>query len=63
MKLGLDKMINQIRRLWADKGEKDVDFTVQETKLHTALQHLKKAADDLSRASEVLIEVIKERGA
>ncbi len=56
-------MINQIRRLWADKGEKDVDFTVQETKLHTALQHLKKAADDLSRASEVLIEVIKERGA
>lgn len=62
MKLGLDKMINQIRRLWADKGTNDRDFTEQEKKLQGALQHLKIAADSLSRASQTLLDVINSKG-
>lgn len=54
-------MLNQIRRLWADKGLDDRDFTAQEQKLNSALQHLKEAADNLSKASAVLIDVIQKK--
>lgn len=52
-------MLNQIRRLWADNGVNDKDFTSQENKLKEALQHLKECADNLSKASSMLIDVIK----
>lgn len=55
-------MLNQIKRLWVDKGLDDKDFTAQEQKLNSALQHLKEAADNLSKASAVLIDVIQKRG-
>lgn len=61
MKSGLGKMINQIRRLWADNGKNDKDFTDQETKLRDALHHLKTAADSLSRASQTLLDVINSK--
>lgn len=54
-------MINQIRRLWSDTGSGDKDFTDQETKLKDALEHLKVAADSLSRASQTLLDVINAR--
>lgn len=62
MKLGLG-MFNQLRRLWTDDGSNDKDFTGQEQKLNDALIHLREAANSLSRASDVLIEVIRTKGA
>lgn len=56
-------MFNQIRRIWTDNGSNDKDFTGQEQKLNDALVHLRDAADSLSRASAVLIEVIRTKGA
>lgn len=61
MKSELNKMLNQIRRLWADNGSNDRDFTSQEKQLKEALSHLKEAADNLSRASTVLIDVINSK--
>jgi hypothetical protein len=60
MKSGL-KMFNQLRRLWADDGRNDKDFTSQELQLHDALAHLKQAADSLSRASQTLMDVLNSR--
>lgn len=56
-------MFNQIRRIWADRGLGDRDFTSQEAKLKDALIHLQEAANSLSRASETLLDVINTKGA
>jgi hypothetical protein len=61
MNLELDKMLNQIRRLWTDKGHDDKDFTDQEIRLHDALEHLKVAADSLSKASQTLMDVLHSK--
>jgi predicted HTH domain antitoxin len=53
-------MFNQIRRIWADNGSGDKDFTPQEEQLKRALEHLQQAADSLSRASEALLDVINK---
>lgn len=50
-------MLNQIRRIWADTGLGDKDFTMEETKLKEALLNLKHSADQLSKASTVLLEL------
>lgn len=55
-------MFNQLRRIWADTGTEDKDFTPQELKLKDALKHLKEASDNLSRASELLLHVIETKG-
>ena len=54
-------MINQIRRIWADYGADDKDFSVQESQLRSALEHLRDAANSLSRASEMLLDVINSK--
>lgn len=54
-------MLNQIRRIWADKGKDDKDFAVEELKLKEALSTLKSAADDLSKASGALLDMINSR--
>jgi len=54
-------MINQIRRIWADKGANDKDFSLQESQLRTALEHLRDAANSLGRASEMLLDVINSK--
>lgn len=61
MKSGLEKMINQFRRIWADKGRGDKDFSSKEIQLRTALEHLRDAANSLSRASEMLLDVINSQ--
>lgn len=58
MKSGLNKMLNQFRRIWTDKGMGDKDFTSKEIQLRTALEHLRDAANSLGRASEMLLDVI-----
>lgn len=55
-------MFNQLRRIWADNGSGDKDFTPQEERLKDALLHLQQAADSLSRASETLLGVIQSKG-
>lgn len=55
-------MFNQIRRIWSDGGKGDKDFSSQEQKLKDALIHLKEAADSLSKAAEVLKDVIETKG-
>jgi len=54
-------MINQIRRIWADNGSEDKDFSVQESQLRTALEHLRDAAHSLGRATETLLDVIHSK--
>lgn len=55
-------MFNQIRRIWADTGSGDKDFTPQEERLKDALRHLQEAANSLSKASETLLYVIQSKG-
>jgi hypothetical protein len=54
-------MLNQFARLWTDKGRDDKDFTMQELKLKQALTDFKSAADQLSRASAALLDLINSR--
>lgn len=51
-------MLNQIRRIWADKGKDDKDFTEEDLKLKQALSTLKTASADLSKASSALLDLI-----
>lgn len=51
-------MLNQIKRIWTDKGKNDKDFTLEELKLKQALSTLRTAADDLSRASSALLDML-----
>jgi hypothetical protein len=50
----MNKVINQFRRLYDDKGLNDHDFSDQEARLREARDHLTKATDALMRASERL---------
>lgn len=54
-------MLNQIRRIWADKGKDDKDFTEEELRLKQALLELKSASATLSRASATLLDLIYSR--
>lgn len=54
-------MLNQFRRLWGDNGKNDKDFTEEELKLKAAITDLKKSADQLSRASTALLDLINSR--
>ena len=55
-------MFNQLRRIWADDGRDDKDFSEQEQRLRDALEHLKDAALSLSKAADHLTYVIKTKG-
>lgn len=51
-------MLNQFRRLWGDNGKNDKDFSPEEDKLRAALNELKRSADQLSKASTVLLDLL-----
>lgn len=51
-------MLNQFRRLWGDNGKNDKDFAPEENKLRVALLDLKRSADQLSKASTVLLDLL-----
>lgn len=51
-------MLNQFKRLWGDNGKNDKDFSGQELELREALMELKRSADQLSRASTVLLDLL-----
>lgn len=50
----MDKLLNQWRRLYADDGSNDVDFTDREEKLQQAKARLASKAQELVRAAENL---------
>ncbi len=50
----MNKVINQFRRLYDDKGTNDHDFSEQEARLREAQAHLKRATESLMRSSEML---------
>lgn len=47
----MDKILNQFRRIYADNGSGDVDFTEQETRLREATGRVITATIELVRAS------------
>lgn len=49
--------VNQFRRIYADNGKGDVDFSKQEEKLRLSQIKLTQATQDLVRASERLNNV------
>lgn len=51
-------MVNQFRRISSDDGRGDKDFTAQEERLRQAEQRLTEAAALLSKASEILRDVL-----
>lgn len=50
----MNKVINQFRRLYDDKGANDHDFSVQEERLRVAQYNLEQATNELIRSSERL---------
>ena len=50
----MDKILNQFRRIYADYGKGDIDFTDQEERLRQSENKLAQATQDLVRASENL---------
>lgn len=50
----MNKIINQFRRIYADNGSGDRDFSVQEALLKIANEKVVKATEELIKASERL---------
>lgn len=50
----MNKVLNQFRRLYDDRGANDHDFTEQETRLREAHEKLTEATNELLRSSEIL---------
>lgn len=50
----MEKVLNQFRRLYDDRGENDHDFSDQEERLRIANYNLTKATEALTKSSELL---------
>ncbi|MCS3451913.1 hypothetical protein M2222_008310 [Bradyrhizobium elkanii] len=57
----MNQIINQFRRIFADDGRGDKDFTQQEERLKKAQNELKEASASLARAANHLADFIKAR--
>lgn len=57
----MNQIMNQFRRIFADNGSGDKDFTEQEAQLRRAQNELTDAAAALSRAANILSDFIKAR--
>jgi hypothetical protein len=57
----MNNIANQFRRIFADDGRGDKDFAKQEEKLRQAQQYLKEAADGLTKAANILSDLIRSR--
>jgi len=53
------QVVNQIKRIWADDGRGDKDFSEQEAKLRQVQGQLITATEALKSASETLIDLIQ----
>lgn len=50
----MNKVFNQFRRLYDDRGKDDYDFTEAEERLRIANNNLTKATEALTKSSELL---------
>lgn len=57
----MSSIISQFRRIFADDGRGDRDFTAQEERLVQARQHLLDAAQQLVSAADLLSDFLKSR--
>ena len=57
----MNSVVNNFRRIFADNGSGDKDFTDQETRLREAQQYLKDATEGLTKAAGILSDLIKAR--
>lgn len=57
----MNQIINQFRRIFADDGRGDKDFTKQEERLKKAQDELKEASASLARAANHLADFINAR--
>lgn len=57
----MTQIVNQVKRIWADDGRGDKDFSEQEARLRKVQQQLTNATQALKSASETLIELIHAR--
>lgn len=53
----MDKLINQFRRIYADNGTGDMDFSEQEERLRQSQLRLQQATQELVRTAERLRDV------
>ena len=51
-------VLNQFRRIYSDDGRNDKTFVVEEYKLRASISRLKKATDELIRASQTLSDLL-----
>lgn len=56
------QVANQFRRIFADDGRGDKDFSESEARLHEAQKNLWAATDMLTKASEILTGLLKTKG-
>lgn len=57
----MNQVLNQVKRLWSDTGSCDKDFTVEDIKLKKAQNHLREATEALTKASNLLTDLIKSK--
>jgi hypothetical protein len=57
----MNSIANQFRRIFSDDGRGDKDFTGQEERLRKAQQHLTEAAEGLTKAANILADLLKLR--
>lgn len=57
----MNSIVNQVRRIFRDDGREDKDFAVQETRLRQAQKYLTEAAQGLTKAANILADLIRER--
>lgn len=55
------QVLSQFRRIFSDNGSGDKDFSDQEERLRQAQSYLKTATDSLSKASQIMSDLIKSR--
>lgn len=59
----MDRLFNQIRRIYSDDGRHDVDFTEREFALQAAKERLAAHTQELIRAAQNLNRAAIEAGA
>lgn len=54
-------VINQFRRIYTDDGRNDRSFAVDEFKLRASLMRLKKATEEVIKASQTLHDLLLDK--
>lgn len=57
----MNQIAQQFRRIFADNGSGDKDFTEQETHLREVQQKLLEATTALTRAAQILTDLLKTK--